>query len=200
MSDHFTIAFVTAALHDIVQAAVQDVAPGVVVRVGPPQAPTPGEKEVNLYLYHLVPNAQLRNADLPTRDAAGELVARPQVAIDLHYLISFSSEDHLATELMLGKVLTALHAAPVLTGDELRRTVGARSAFAFLRDSDLPRQLDRIKIIPQTLSLDELAKLWTVFFQIAHRPSLQYIASAVLLDAEGGPVEGPRRARSAVAA
>jgi len=200
VSDHLTIAFVTAALHDIVQAAVQDVAPGVVVRVGPPRAATPGEKEVNLCLYHLTPNAQLRNNDLPTRNAAGELVARPQVAIDLHYLISFSSEDHLATELMLGKVLTALHAAPVLTGAELRRTVRARSAFAFLRDSDLPRQLDRIKIVPQTLTLDELAKLWTVFFQIAHRPSLSYIASAVLLDADGGPIDAPRRARSAVTA
>ena len=78
--------------------------------------------------------------------------------------------------------------------------VRARSAFAFLHDSDLPRQLDRIKIVPETLSLDELSKLWSVFFQIAHRPSLQYVASAVLLDAEGGPFDNPRRARSAVTA
>jgi hypothetical protein len=188
MSNYLSIAVITAAIHEIVQAAVQEAVPGVTVRVGPPRAVSTGEKEVNVYLYHLMPNAQLRNDDLPTRDGDGVLRARPQVALDLHYLISFSGEEQLATEIMLARVVTVLHATPILTRDELSRIIGAGGSFPFLESSDLPAQLDRIKLTPEYLSLDELTKLWTVFFQIAHRPSLQYIASPVLLGADLAPV------------
>jgi hypothetical protein len=184
MSNYLSIAVVTAAIHEIVQAAVQEAAPGAMVRVGPPRAMSPGEKAVNVYLYHLTANADLRNRDLPTRDAAGGLVARPQTAVDLHYLISFAGEDHLATEIMLARVLTALHAAPVLAREDLERIVAPGGPFPFLAGADLPEQRDRIKLTPEFLSLEELAKLWTIFFQIAHRPSLQYIASPLLLDAD----------------
>jgi hypothetical protein len=191
LSNYLTIAVVTAAIHQMVQSAVQEVAPGVTVRVGPPRGITPGEKEVNLYLYHLTPNAQLRNQALPARNGDGALVARPMVAVDLHYLICFGSEDHLATELMLAKVLIDFCAKPVLTEEDVGSIARAGGTFPFLATSDLVGQLEHIKLTPEFLTLEELSKLWTVFFQLAHRPSLQYVASPILLDSGGIPVEAP---------
>jgi hypothetical protein len=187
VSNYLSIAVITAAIHEIVQAAVEDAVAGVTVRVGPPRAATPGEREVNLYLYHLTPNAQLRNDDLPMRSGEGVLEKRPRVAIDLHYLIAFSGEDRLESEMMLGKVCTMLHAVPVLVPEHLRRMVRPGGSFPYLGHSNLAAQRERVKLTPEYLSLEELTKLWTVFFQIAHRPSLQYVASPVLLDADMAP-------------
>jgi Pvc16 N-terminal domain len=187
MSNYLAIAVVTAAIHGLVQAAVTEAVPGVTVRIGPPRAVSPTESEVYLYLYHLTPNAQLRNADLPTRRADGSLSARSQSVIDLHYLIAFSGEVQLATETMLGKVIVALEFRPVLTVEDIRRVIRANGSYNYLKDSDLPGQLDRIKLTPQYLALEEMTKLWSVFFQIAHRPSLLYVASPIILDADDQP-------------
>lgn len=189
MSNYLTIAVVTAAIQQIVQAAVQDKPPGSAVRVGPPRAVPPGEKEVNIYLYRLSPNAELRNDDLPSRTADGTLSDKPKAAIRLHYLISFAGDDHLATEIMLGRVLSVLHAMPILTGEELARIVGINGSFPFLAESDLPAQREHAKLTPEFLSLDELTKLWTVFFQLAHRPSIQYVVTPVTIDADLEPLK-----------
>lgn len=191
MSNYLTIAVITAAIQEIVQAAVQGVVPGATVRVGPPRAVPPGEKEVNIYLYLISPNAEMRNDDLPGRSADGTLARRPTAAIRLHYLIAFAGEEQLATEIMLGRVVSVLHAMPVLTGEELARIVSAGGAHPEVQGSDLPAQDERVKLTPEYLSLEEISKLWTVFFQLAHRPSLQYIATPVLVDADLTPVIAP---------
>lgn len=187
MSNYLSIAVVTATIHEIVQAAVLQAVPGASVRVGPPRAAAPGDKEVNIYLYRLSPNAYNRNNDLPTRGADGTLARQPQEALELHYVISFSGEDHLETEIMLGKVMTVLHEVPLLTPEELGRVIRPGGSFPFLEASDLPAQPDRIKLTPEYLSLDELSKLWTTFFQLAHRPSIQYVVTPVILDSAAIP-------------
>ena len=190
MSNYLTLAVITAAIQEIVQAAVHEAVPGATVRVGPPRAVPPGEKEVNIYLYRLSPNAELRNDDLPTRSADGtQLLKRPCEAIRLHYLISFAGEDHLATEIMLGRVISVLHAMPVLTAETVARIAGGNGSYPYLADSDLGACSEHVKLTPEYLSLEELSKLWTVFFQLAHRPSLQYVVTPVMVDSDLKPVD-----------
>ena len=194
MSTYLSIAVVTAALQEMVQAAVQNVVPGVTLRIGPPRVLSPGASEVNLYLYQITANAQLRNADLPLW-SGGEMLHQPQAAVDLHYIITFAGEDQLATERMLGKVISVLHAAPRLPREMLRRIARPGGAYPALAAANLADQHDQIELVPQYLSFEDLSKLWTVFFQIAHRPSLQYIASPVMI--EGDLVLASQRANTA---
>ena len=188
MSNDLTLAVITAAIQEIVQAAVHEAVPGATVRVGPPRAVPPGEKEVNIYLYQLSPNPELRNDDLPTRSADGTLLQRPCEAIRLHYLISFAGEDHLATEIMLGRVISVLHAMPVLPAETVARIASTNGSYSYLADSDLAASQEHVKLTPEYLSLEELSKLWTVFFQLAHRPSLQYVVTPVMVDSDLKPV------------
>jgi hypothetical protein len=192
MSNYLAIAVVSAALQELVQAAVQPVVPGAVVRVGPPRAVAPGEKDVNIYLYRIAANPYHRNDELPLREAGGTPVGRSVAAVDLHYVISFGGEEHLASEVMMGKVAAVLHARPVLGFDELARIAAAGGAFPFPEQGLSITQQERVTLTPEYLSLDELSKLWTVFFQLTHRPSLQFVASPVLIDADIVPVTVPR--------
>lgn len=193
MSNYLAIAATTATVCQTLSEAFADVRPelvGAEVRAGRPEAnATQQFFGVNVYLFQVVPNAAMRNNDLPTRLPNGTLVERPQAAIDLNYLLTFyGDEGRLEPQRLLGASISALHATPVLTRERIERAISASSAYrSFLTASDLPSQVEAIRLTPITLSLEELSKLWTVFFQVAHALSIAYTASVVLIDADMRP-------------
>jgi hypothetical protein len=179
---------VTAALARFLQATAAQAVPAADVKTGRPVAPAGvPPTRVYLYLYEVTPNAACRNGDLPTRNGNGDVVQRPRVALDLHYLVSFSgNEDDLEPQRMLGSVSRALHAQPLITRQLIMDTLGD-PALPFLATSDLADQIDRVKVTPLSLSLEELSKLWSVFFQVPHLLSVAYRASVILIESEVTP-------------
>ncbi|MDQ5836372.1 MAG: DUF4255 domain-containing protein, partial [Acidobacteriota bacterium] len=126
MSNFLAVATVTAALSEFLQAAIGPDVPGATVTTLRPDSnggmPPTG---VNIFLYQVTANPAWQNADLPTRRADGDLVHRPQAALDLHYLLTFYGvEAQLEPQRVLGSVVRALHARPVLTRDVIRQTIG----------------------------------------------------------------------------
>lgn len=185
MSNHLAPATVTATLQRTLQEAVQaDIAGALVSTVRPAegqntQLPTTG---VNVYLYQVSHNPHWRNEDLPTRRADGEPIQRPQAALNLHYLLSFYGADvSLEPQRLLGSAVAFLHSQPLLT----RAQIGAAVADVtkpFLADSDLADAIELIRFTPLTMSLEELSRLWSVFFQIRYVLSVAYQASVVLVE------------------
>ena len=47
--------------------------------------------------------------------------------------------------------------------------------------------MELVKLMPLSLSLEELSKLWSVFFQTAYTLSMAYLATTVLIEAEKAP-------------
>ena len=182
MSNYLAIATITAALAQVVRDAVQSAVPGSDVVLGRPEAPAGGAAlaRARLYLYQVSHNAGLRNADLPGRNAAGDLVKRPTAALNLHYLVAFyGDENTLETQRMLAAVARDLHTQPGLTRAMI---LNAAASQAELNDSDLADAFEQVKFTPLDLSIDEWTKLWSVFFQTPHAPSLAYQASVVLIE------------------
>lgn len=195
MSNFLAIATVTATLSRTLAAAVgTDVSAVNVTTLRPDDAP---ERGINVYLYQVGPNGAWRNADLPTRRDDGRLVQRPRVALDLHYLLSFyGDEAQFEPQRMLGSVVRTLHARPVLTRQMIRDTVSDPDN-AFLAGSNLADEVELIKFTPSALSLEELSKLWSVFFQVPYALSVAYQASVVLIEPEVTPQEAlPVRERN----
>jgi hypothetical protein len=184
MSNSLAVATVTAALAAQITQSIQQVVSGAQVVIGRPQTTPPQEAThwVQLFLYQVVPNAALRNADLVTRNSAGKLVQRPQVALDLHYLLAFYGEEKdFEPQRMLGAVTRDLHANPVLLPAILENAI---NSWPSLQGSNLHQQLERVKVTPLPLSLEELSKLWSVFFQTPYALSLAYNASLVLIETD----------------
>ncbi|MFO7631073.1 MAG: DUF4255 domain-containing protein, partial [Caldilinea sp.] len=187
MSNHLAIATVTIGLVRYLQGVVgADVGNAVVTAVRP-DGPNSGVPEVgvNIFLYQATPNVAWRNHDLPTRRPDGSLSQRPQIALDLHYLLTFyGDETLLEPQRILGSTVRALHTRPLLTRQEIRSAVAAT---AFLADSDLADEVETVKFTPQPLSLEELSKLWSVLFQTPYTLSMTYDASVVLITADSQP-------------
>ena len=187
MSNFLAIATVTAALKVALENALAADTSGMshdVIIGRPDDIENNGNAAgVNIYLYQVTPNTAWRNADLPTRDAAGALVQRPRIALDLHYLLTFyGSEANLEDQRLMGLVVAALHERPVLTRSMLEEAIADTDFNAFLGDSDLANEIEQVKLSQLSFNLEELSKLWSVFFQIPYRLSLPYVASLVFID------------------
>jgi len=187
MSNYLAIASVTAALAHMLRDPVQaDVGGSDVWPDRPPDADDAlAGPEVRIFLYGVLPNAAWRNADLPTRSSGGDLAQRPLAALDLRYLFSFYGDERaLEPQRMLGSVVRELHARPLLGRDEIRQMVaaGVDADPGFpLATTDLADQPELVRFTPLALDLDEMSKLWSVFFQSPYRLSVAYQASVVLV-------------------
>jgi hypothetical protein len=202
MSNYLAIATVTATLRRNLQAAIDVDVPGSTVGTGRPDGTDNGvpESGVNLFLYQVTSNPGWRNADLPTRDSDGSLDRRPQVALDLHYLLSFhGDESKLEPQRLLGSAARTLQAHPVLTRETIQDTL-EDPLFSFLAGSDLADSVESVKFTPSFLSLEELSKLWSVFPQTPYVLSVGYQGTVVLIEGRAEPRQAlPVRTRNVYA-
>jgi len=189
MSNFLAIATVTAVLKRLLQEAADEAVSGSKVETDRPKAASNGAAApgIDFYLYQVTPNAALRSEDLPTRRTDGTLVQRLRVALDLHYLVSFRGDDSkLEPQLLLANAVRALHASPVVTPGAIHQAL-LQSEFSFLVGSDLEQAFELVKVTPLALSLEELSKLWSVFFQIPYKLSLAYQATVVVIEGKETP-------------
>src|SRR5262245_5237435 len=189
MSNYLAIATVTGTLHNVLTNASGAV-PGAKISTKRPdgasaEAQDPG---INIFLYQVTPNAAYRNADLPTRTANGQLVQRPQTALNLHYLLSFyGDETRLEPQRLLGAVARQLHARPLLTKEDIIQTLANPPYDTLLAKSNLADQVDLVRFTPLGLSLEELSKVWSIFFQSPYVLSVVYQGSVVLIETDDAP-------------
>jgi Pvc16 N-terminal domain len=185
MSNHLAIATVTATLQRILQATVQTDLPGAKVTTTQPNTGGNGgtpELGVNIYLYLVSPNPAWRNSDLRTRRPKGDLIKQAQTGLDLYYIITCYGDDiELEPQRLMGSVVRTIVDYPLLTPEMIQETVN-NPTFSFLADSDLEQQVERVKILPNAISVEEQSKIWSNFVQSPYTLSFTFQASAVLIE------------------
>jgi hypothetical protein len=202
MSNALAIGAVTAVLRDLLNNGLidQDVTGAIggnvtVTALAPDRIEIGDSKEksqLNLFLFQVTPNQGWRNVGLPSRDAPGDRVTNPPLALDLHYLLTAYGEQEFHGEILLGYAMQLLHDTPVLARDAIRLALGAPPpvtgsvlppAQQALVAAELADQIEQIKISPQSLSTEEMSRLWTAL-QAHYRPSAVYQASVVLIESK----------------
>jgi hypothetical protein len=185
VSNYLAIATVTATLQRILQMAVQQDVDGMRVTTLQPGQIGNGTPEtgINLFLYQVSRNPVLKNADHTAARAKGS-PAKRQAALDLYYLISlYGNEAELEPQRLLGSVIRTLSDRPTLLPEAIRDTI-ADTRFRFLADSDLAEQIQHASIHALDLSLDDLSKVWSTFFQAPYRLSTTYRITLVTIEGE----------------
>lgn len=185
MSNYLAIATVTATLQRLLQAAAQMDVDGVRVTTVQPGQIGRGTPEtgINLFLYQVSRNPALKNADSVPARTKGNPVKR-QTAIDLYYMISFYGNDtELEPQQLLGSTIRTFNDRPSLSCEAIQETI-ADSSFRFLANSNLAAQVQQITINPVDLSLDDLSKAWSTFFQTTYLLSVTYRVTMVTIEGE----------------
>lgn len=184
MSNALAVSSVSAAFLRRLLAAANGAVGTAKVRLGAPTAKLAEDAKpvVNLHLYRVEPNPTHSNTHLPHRDSSGRDRGPAQLAMNLHYVVSFYG-DHKTFEpdQMLGAVMLALEAEPQLT----RKTVKAAIDDADeLEDSDLDDALAKLRVTRQLMTIDEFSKIWSIFYQVPYAISLVYEVSHVVIQTE----------------
>jgi len=148
---------------------------------------------LNLFLYNVTQNEAWRNVNYPSRNAAGVLINNPPLALNLHYLLTAYGAEQFHAEILLGYGMQLFHETPVLPRAAIRRSLagpsqvqaggGLPGAMLNLYTSDLADQVELVKIWPQTLTTEEISRLWTAF-QAKYRPTAAYQVSVILIESE----------------
>jgi hypothetical protein len=177
MSNALAIAAVTTTLRAMLDTALALAFGGVDVSTLPPdKARTGVGDQINLFLYNTSIDSALRNT--PPRTSRPGESGEPALPLRLQYLVTaYGQNDNDAFgHRLLGEVMRVLHDHPLLSRDEIRdATTGP------LPDSDLHTQVERVRITPLSLNLEEMSKLWMTF-QTQFRISAAYEVSVVLID------------------
>lgn len=187
MSNYLAIATVTACLQRMLQASVQVDLDGARVTTTRPNnlgGGTP-ERGVNLYMYQATINAVWqKNAEVQMRSQRQAQVKRSRTALDLHYMLSFyGNEVELEPQRLLGSVLKVMSDRTLLKKEMIQDTL-ADSTFTYLSESNLAEQVEEISFVPMDLSLEDLSKVWSVFFQTPYTLSVAYRATVVMIEGE----------------
>jgi hypothetical protein len=189
LSNHLAVATVTAGMGYLLRA-VDDVVDGAGITYERPDRLEAGSlpivSGVNLYLYRTRTDPSFRNQDLPARADNGQAVRRPTASLNLEYLITFFGDDsEFIPQRLLGWTTSRLHAHPLLTSEDI---AGALSSFPkWLTGSDLAAQIQRVKLTPLELSLEDLSKIWSVFVAAPYLLSVAYEAGVVLVNPDEAP-------------
>lgn len=184
MSNSRAIAAVTATIRSLIERGfdpardpnADPLLQGTAVTMQPPdeaRGASPPERQLNLYLYQVMPNAAYRNADVPRQLRPGE-TGQPPLALNLYYLLTAYAVDDQqpVSHRILGRAMAVLNDHPLL---------GRREIETALPNTGLSEQFERVRLSLQPLALEDIFKLWSGF-QTHYRLSAAYEATVVLIE------------------
>lgn len=176
MSNQLAIAAVTRSIQGMLrQSGIET------LTLTPDKAARQSGVFLNLFLYHTMHNATWRNQDIPGRVRKSER-GNPPLALNLYYLISAYGEGEadLKDQQLLGGAMRILHDQPILKSKFIEEALSAETS---LLASQLTEQIDRVRIVPEYLDIENMSRLWTTF-QTQYRVSAAYQASVVLIESQ----------------
>jgi hypothetical protein len=158
------------------------------------------KSRLNLFLYNVTQNQGWRNVGYPSRNGNGDRIDNPPLALNFHYLLTAYGIQQFHSEILLGYGMQLFHETPFLPRDAIRKSLSAPSQvtpgmglapyMSNLFTSELSEQVEQIKIWPETLSTEEISRLWTAF-QAKYRPTAAYQASVVLIQSRAATMTAP---------
>jgi hypothetical protein len=170
MSSPDALATVTATLRHLLAGAA------ATVSTKPPSVARVGEngEQINIFLYSTQYNPALSNFPVPGGARSGEN-AYPPLPLVLNYLVTAygANDDDISGQQLMGRAMSILHDHPLL---------GRTDIEGITPDSGLQQQIERVRITPYTLNLDDMSKLWTSLHSAEYRLSTGYQVSVVLID------------------
>lgn len=121
------------------------------------------------FLYHIIENSHMRNTP-PIYPSYTEKQPTPLI-LDLYFMFVPYAKTRETEIIVMEKLMQIFYDNAVLRGD-------------LLEDGLTSSGNDEIRIVPQTLSLDDLHKLWSTFQNKSFRLSKSYIITPVRVPSE----------------
>ena len=121
------------------------------------------------FLYHIIENSHMRN--IPPKYPSHTKKQPAPLTLDLYFIFVPYAKTRETEIIVMEKLMQIFYDNAVLRGD-------------ILEEGLISSGNDEIRIVPQTLSLDDLNKLWSTFPNKSFRLSKSYIITPVKVPSE----------------
>lgn len=170
MSAATAIGMVSESLRNLLVGEMSLLPPVNVTVLSPDEAG--GDRRVNLFLYKVQEHPFFRNQDWQVKPGAADRLVPPPLSLSLAYLLTaYAPNDpqtgNATAHAILGDAMRVLYEHPVLPA-------------AYLVPG-LQTTRERIKIVQNSLNLEELSTVWSTFTQ-PFRPSVLYEVAVVQIN------------------
>lgn len=203
MSDYTAIAGVSRSIRRLLRDRMES---PVDVTIAPPDVEISGMtgKRLNLYLFKISENGFLKNQEIPGQGHPGSY-GHPPLSLDLHYLLTAhgskdtAADGDLEAQQILGDAMRVLHDFPMITPSLHEDDDDTKPR---ILDTSLVGEFERVKLVLQPMSLEDLSKLWAAMPEANFRRSVAYHVSVIQIESQrarryprpvGEPQEGGPR-------
>lgn len=179
MSKSRAIGAVSESIRDLLEKEMDPTCPVSVAPLDVSVTTITG-KRINLFLYKIDENPQLKNQDLVGRGHP-RAYGRPPLALDLHYLLTAfgeTEEDQIETQQLLGEAMRVMHDHAIILGNDVL-------------DPDLQNEIEHVKLYLEPLSLEELSKIWSATTK-PYRTSVGYLVTVIQIESKQPRKYAPR--------
>jgi hypothetical protein len=143
------------------------------------------DPRINLFLYRVTENGSLKNQEIPGQGHPSAY-GQPPLSLNLHYLLTTygtttqvgATVNETRAQQLLGSAMRVLHEIPTITNTLL--TLRAPAGQNIL-DVSLRNQFERIKVSLESLSLEELSKIWTAL-NLPFRLGASYMVTVIQIE------------------
>lgn len=171
MTPSTAIGMVSKSLRNLLAAKLLEMGLSIDVTVLSPDEPST-DMRLNLFLYRVQENSALKNMDWQLKPEDPTQLIPPPLSLNLFYLMTpYAPNDSLTgnstAHEILGAAMRVFHEHPVIPQD-------------FLED-EIKITREQIKIIQNTLDMEELSQIWSTFSK-PFRLSVLYEVSVIQID------------------
>ncbi len=131
---------------------------------------------LTLFLYNILENPHLKNQGMPDVDPSK--YKYPPLVCDLYYLLTtYASsqipdltERTLEEHRILGRAMSIFYDNSILSGSIMRGSLSGSE--------------EELRVTLNSLSLDDLNRIWTSFPNCSYRPSVSYLVTPAVIDSK----------------
>jgi len=176
MSEYSVIAAVGETLISLLRENMSDLISSESITLLSPADVQGQNIRLTLFLYNIVENPHLKNQGAPDVDPSRHRY--PPLVFDLYYLLTtYASsqipdltERTLEEHRILGKAMSVLYDNAILSGSIMRGSLSGSE--------------EELRIMLNSLSLDDLNRIWTSFPNCSYRPSVSYLVTPAVIDSK----------------
>ncbi len=128
-----------------------------------------GSARLSIFLYSVVESSHLRNIE--PEPSGADRITYPPFTVDLFYLFTPYAQTRDAELIILEKLMQLLHDNPVLRDDMLKGNLKKSGN-------------TEIRIVPHSITFEELNKLWERFPNKSYKLSFTYMFTPVRIPSE----------------
>jgi len=186
MADQTAIAAVSRSLRTLLRDRM---AAPATITFAPPDVTVAGVDgaRVNLYLMHVIESAELKNQEIPFAGYPGAY-GRPPLSLNLRYLLTTYSatetqpDSDLNAQTLLGDAMRVLHEFGARMGALAITNPAAGLVGDPVLDPSLAGELERLRLVMQPVTVDELTRIWSAWSEANFRRSVLYEVTVVQIE------------------